>query len=145
MANSTTLQIPNNLDDVVVLRRVLTDIVASIDELVGARGDGKAATESQLNTTANSIGDLANDVNSLDNKFVHREGDTNISGALAYTSSIALSGNSLVTASFVEAKGYLIASPTSAPSKLNGNSDTAVMSAKIDELIDKLIDVGVFS
>jgi len=137
MANNTFLQIPNNLDDVVVLRRVLTDIVKQIDVLIGARGDGKAATESQVITSANNLEQLSKDVNSLDNKFVHRDGDTNITAALAYTSSFSLVGNSLVTATHVTeaTKEFKPLVVVTAPAELVDPNNTV---AKVNEIITAL-------
>lgn len=154
MANSTMIQIPNNLDDLVTLRRVLTSIVEAIDVLQGNRGTDSAAKSSQLVSTAASISELTEDINSLSNVFIHSDGSNKITGALTYATDISLSGNNLIdykTAATLDTeleaklnKMYLELDQQTAPGLLAGNTDVVAISTKVDDIITALINSKLF-
>jgi len=155
MGNSTFLQIPNDISDPVVLRRVLTSMVETIDTLKGNRGDDAAATESQLVSTASSIDELAKDLNSLDNNFLRKDGKNVATSPLSYDGKKNLSGFNFADVRSVEDKMKLLEKTLGkkfikkgdevAPTLLAGNTDPAAISSKVDEIIQKLILVGVLS
>jgi len=153
MANETFLQIPNDVDDPVVLRRVLTSLVESIDEIRGNRGNDPSVTESQLVSTASNIKDLVEDFNSLDGQYLRIDGKNHATGILSYSSSETFSGNQIVDAAYVDkkvgkqidGKEYIKKNAGTAPSPLAGDIDPAHISAKVDELIVAITAAGLFS
>jgi len=151
MPNSTFLQIPNNLDDNVTLRRVLTAIVEQLDTLKGNRGDDKAGSESQLVSTAKDVSELRDDLNSLDKNYLRQDGKTVAKAPISYEKAFSLSGLNFCDVDTVDkkvkvvTKGYIKKSTTSAPSLLAGNTDSAIISAKVDELITLLKTIGILS
>ena len=147
MANETFLQIPNDVDDPVVLRRVLTAMVETIDEMKGNRGDDKLASESQLISTATSLNDLVGDVNRLDNSFLRRDGKAPALAPISYDKKYKLVGLNFADVNHVteavvagvatiDLSIYVVENTEPAPDLLGGNLDPSAMSAKIDELIN---------
>lgn len=151
MPNSTFLQIPNNLEDTVTLRRVLTSIVEQLDTLKGNRGDDKAGSESQLVSTAKDVAELRDDLNSLDKNYLRQDGKTVAKAPISYEREFDLSGLNFCDVNTVDdkvkavTKGYLKKSTTSAPALLAGDTDPATISAKVDELITLLISAEILS
>ena len=151
MPNSTFLQIPNNVDDPVTLRRILTSIVAQLDTLKGNRGDGEAGSKSQLVSTAANVDELREDLNALDNNYLRKDGKNVAETPLSYKEAFSLEGLNFCDVDTVDkkvkavTKGYIKKSDTSAPDLLGGNDDPAVISAKVDELITSLKTAGILS
>jgi len=151
MANSTFLQIPNNVDDPVILRRILTAIVEHLDTLKGNRGEGEAGKKSQLVSTASDLKELREDFNSLDNNFLRKDGKNVAETPISYGKAFSLEGLNFCDVDTVDkkvkavTKGYIKKSDTPATDLLAGNDDPATISAKVDELITSLKTAGILS
>ncbi len=149
--NQTFLQIPNDVDDVIVLRRVLDNIVIAIDEIRGDRGDSAMASQnsvddaqSNLVSTASNLGQLIKDVNALDNNFIRIDGKNVARAPISYDSKYKLSGLNFATMDEVKKVSSVLV-PKPAPALLAGDVDPANMSAKIDEIIQSLISAKVLT
>lgn len=161
----TFLQVPPNLDDDKILRRVLSAIIERIDKLGGSRGGEEVATKSQLNSTASSVEDINQTLNSLDNSFLRKDGKNTAIAPISYDSKQSLKGLNLID--YNTAKELIGSLPISDKSKedllkeieskyvedkiyatitkLSGDTDATHISAKVDEIIDALILVGLVS
>ncbi len=155
MANNTFLQIPNDVDDPVILRRVLDSIVIAIDEIRGDRGDSKMASEADLQdaasnqvSTATNLGQLVRDLNALDNNFLRRDGKNVADAPISYDKTHTLAGLNFadvdtVTDMIGKITPTVTVVPQASPAPLAGSVDPALMSSKIDELIAILIATKV--
>lgn len=144
-SNGTLIQIPDNVDDKITLRRVLDRIVQEVDELKGHRGGDGSAQASQLVSTATSLDELRQDFNDLDNQYIRSDGKTTIKKPLTYSSKVKPKGNNLVDAEYVDTKlseelltlsKKFVKKQTIAP--LPAGATNAQIVAKINEIIDAI-------
>jgi len=149
--NETFLQIPNDVDDPIVLRRILDNIVIAIDEIRGDRGNSAMASKNDLNgaksslvSTASNLSQLVDDFNAMDNNFLRIDGKNVARAPISYDKKHKLSG--LNFASMEELKKLKDQiKPKPAPAKLAGDVDPANISAKVDAIIDTLVQTKVFT
>lgn len=163
-SNTTYLQIPPNLDDPIVLRRVLTIIVELIDGLKGNRDTGAAAVNQEdVDNLIAKVDSLLQGLGNLSDIYIRTDGSNSATGPLTYASTFTLTGHNLADvdtvnakvavlsstiastylASSVAAATYVAKDTQSAPTLLAGDVDPANISAKVDELINvlKLTDI----
>jgi len=149
--NETFLQIPNDVDDPIVLRRILDNIVIAIDEIRGDRGNSAMASKNDLNgaksslvSTASNLSQLVDDFNAMDNNFLRIDGKNVARAPLSYDKKLSLSGLNFATMDELKKLKDQI-KPKPAPAKLAGDVDPANISAKVDAIIDTLVQTKVFT
>ena len=149
--NETFLQIPNDVDDPIVLRRILDNIVIAIDEIRGDRGNSAMASKNDLDgansslvSTASTLSELVGDFNAMDNNFLRIDGKNVARAPLSYDKKLSLSGLNFATMDELKKLKDQI-KPKPAPAKLAGDVDPANISAKVDAIIDTLVQTKVFT
>lgn len=86
MANGyTRMQLPSNISDQVILRRVLEDIILAVDRLEGNRGGEKLGSQEDVLGNFNSIRELRANINQLAQQYLKVDGSIEARGLLTYS------------------------------------------------------------
>ena len=139
MGNSSFIAIPPNIDDPIVLRRILDKIVEVMDLAFGNRGNSKFTVS----------GDVTDEVNSLNSYisslYSKSDGSTSYTAPVGYKGIYSLGDLDLTSVNWVKAYTPSLSKQT-APALINSSSADADIKAnadKIDNLINILKSAGI--
>jgi len=84
MANSSFIQLPQNVSDPKQLRRFLDKLVLQLDIAFGNRGSSKFTTSKEVNSDIQSIQETLDYIKGEEGKFVKKDGTTSFTDIVAY-------------------------------------------------------------
>ena len=134
----TKVQLPSNIQDFTILRRVLDNIIQNQDRLYGNRGGKELATTDDVIKTFNSLGELKDNLNEVLGGVSLLDGSKPYTKQVGYSSIVSVSDDlSFITLKTLKSKAVTLPSATT---KIIGiDSDTDVLTELQTTVNDLLV------
>jgi len=103
MGGNTFIQVPNNIDNSITLKRFLSKLVLELDVAFGNRGNNSFTTNSSLSSILSTLDKQIKSIDAEGLTYIKLDGSRELTGIQSYdTTFVFTNANELITKSYVD-------------------------------------------
>lgn len=105
MGGNTFIQVPNNIDNSITLKRFLSKLVLELDVAFGNRGNNSFTTNASLSSVLTTLDKQIKSIEAEGLTYIKLDGSRELTGIQSYdTAFVFTNANELITKSYVDAE-----------------------------------------